>query len=117
MTRWTQLAVEVRIPASVAEGRATDLLREEAVSAGLLSEGLVVGDLVIQGEDSGRGARTYRLSFLAEHPLDVDQVGSVLVRRLRQRLERDQVTWLCMAYQRPKRSRTPTSRQCRREGA
>lgn len=117
MTRWSELAVEVQIPASVAEGRAMDLLREEAVSTGLLSEGLVIGDLALQAGDNGRGARTYRLSFLAEHPLDVDQVGSILVRRLRQRLELDQVSWLCMAYQGPKRSRTPANQHCRREGA
>lgn len=117
MTRWSKLAVEVQIPAGVAQGHAVDLMREEAVAAGLLSEGLVVGDLVIEDQDGAVGAHTYRLSFLAEYPLDVDQVGSILVRRLQRRLEQDRVAWLCVAYERPWRPRPPAARRCRTGGA
>ena len=102
---WQPFRIEALLPASADERAILGILAQEAEASGLLSSGLVVGDLDFHSFDAGPNATGYAMSFAAEAPLDIDHVALIMIRRLRKRFDAEGVIPLSIASVAPRRAR------------
>lgn len=112
---WRQVCIQVQVPAEGSEEAILQALRDEALSVGILSSGLLAQDLDVLASP-GQTSRVYTISFKAAEPLDEDHVTAILIRRVRDRLRREGRSLEAIA-QGPPQVRPRMRRDRCREGA